>query len=181
MTKAEPVTEEEISEVRAAVLCAPNDHWTRALGRLLATIAADREKLAEAESAATKWHGICDTIAVFLELGLPDADEMAGLVRDKFDALLARVSELEKEREWHPMESAPRDGTHVEALHESGGLDLVYWSDTRYCMLGAPQGSRGPGWVSVEAEDLPVEDPIFWREEATAPAEVPTPPVKGKK
>lgn len=76
---------------------------------------------------------------------------------------------------WLPMESAPRDGTRIEGLTEDGDIDLVYWSDTRYCMLGAPQGSMGPGWVSVEAGNLPVDAPVSWREEDAAPGEAPLP------
>lgn len=60
--------------------------------------------------------------------------------------------------DWHPMNTAPKD-THIDVLWENGSIESeVYWSDTRYCMLGAPNGSRGPGWLSTEAGNLPIDE-----------------------
>lgn len=60
--------------------------------------------------------------------------------------------------EWQPISTVPHDRSYFEILYEDGSIEQeVYWSDTRYCMLGAPQGSRGPGLVSSEAGNLPIE------------------------
>ena len=68
---------------------------------------------------------------------------------------------------WQPMETAPKNGTKLQVLHPDGSEeDDVYWSEERYCILGAPQGSRGPGWVSTEAGNLPIDSPIHWRRAA---------------
>jgi hypothetical protein len=68
--------------------------------------------------------------------------------------------------EWQLINTHPRDG-YFDVRYEDGTVEAdVYWSDTRYCMLGAPQGSRGPGLVSTEAGNLPIdiEDGItHWR------------------
>lgn len=65
---------------------------------------------------------------------------------------------------WVLMETAPKDGTQIQVRHEDGTEeDDVYWSDERYCILGRPQGSCGPGWVSTEAGNLPIDPPVYWR------------------
>lgn len=65
--------------------------------------------------------------------------------------------------EWHPIEEAPRDGTMLTVLYDDGSEEPdVYWSDERYCMLGSPQGSCGPGWVSTGSGNLLVEDITHW-------------------
>ncbi len=72
------------------------------------------------------------------------------------------------ERDWRDIATVPKGGDYFEILYEDGSIEAdVYWSDTRYCMLGVPQGSRGPGLVSSEAGNLPIEikDGItHWRE-----------------
>ena len=66
------------------------------------------------------------------------------------------------EIEWHDIKSAPKDGRPFEALYDDGATEEgVYWADERYCILGAPQGSRGPGCMSSEV-GLPVS-PTHWR------------------
>lgn len=69
--------------------------------------------------------------------------------------------------EWNPIDTYPKDGSQFEVLYQDGSIEAeVYFSDTRYCMLGAPMGSRGPGLVSTEAGGLPIdpEDGItHWR------------------
>lgn len=71
------------------------------------------------------------------------------------------------ETPWMPMPDAPKDGTQFSVRWEDGSVEHdVYWADQRYCMLGAPQGSRGPGWLSTQAGHLPIdaEDGIAaWR------------------
>lgn len=63
---------------------------------------------------------------------------------------------------WQPIHSCPKDGTPFEALFDDFTIEAgVYWSDERYCILGAPMGSKGPGCMSPEA-GLPVE-PTDWR------------------
>lgn len=65
---------------------------------------------------------------------------------------------------WQDISTAPKDGTHIQVRHDDGTIeDDVYWSDERYCILGRPQGSRGPGWVSTEAGNLPIDPPFKWR------------------
>lgn len=66
---------------------------------------------------------------------------------------------------WLPIESAPRDGTWVALLCGEGTEDVGQWRDERYCMLGAPQGSCGEGWVD-EYNGLPIMhefEPTHWR------------------
>ena len=68
---------------------------------------------------------------------------------------------------WPSISSAPRDGTHIRALTADGDIDVVCWLPERTCMLGRQVGAggagqRGPGWVSVEAEYLPVDEPTHW-------------------
>lgn len=56
-----------------------------------------------------------------------------------------------------PIETAPQDGSRITVIYDDGETeDGVYWANTRYCMIGPPAGSCGPGWVSTEAGDLPV-------------------------
>ena len=72
----------------------------------------------------------------------------------------ARIAAILSEA--RPIDTAPRDGSKIIGISEYGE-DVIYWSGTRYCMIGAPMGSRGPGWVSVEAGHLPVDEPDSWR------------------
>ncbi len=75
---------------------------------------------------------------------------------------------------WQSIETAPKDGSQFEARYEDGTTEEgVYWADTRYCMIGPPQGSCGPGCVSTEAGHLPV-DPTHWRPLRAATASLPT-------
>lgn len=65
---------------------------------------------------------------------------------------------------WQPIETAPKNETRISVRYEDGTEeDEVYFSDTRYCMIGAPMGSCGPEWVSTEAGNLPVDDPTHWK------------------
>jgi hypothetical protein len=69
---------------------------------------------------------------------------------------------------WQDISTAPKDGTRFQVRYEDGATeDGVYWTSERYCILGAPQGSKGPGCMSSDI-GLPVE-PTQWR---------PTPPAK---
>lgn len=66
------------------------------------------------------------------------------------------------------IDTAPRDGSYISVRYEDGAEeDGVYWADERYCILGAPQGSVGPGWMSTEA-GLPVQDITHWFPSRTA-------------
>lgn len=68
----------------------------------------------------------------------------------------------ESETPWQPIDTVPKDGSPFGARYEDGTTeDKVYWSSERYCILGAPQGSKGPGCMSSEV-GLPV-DPVSWR------------------
>jgi hypothetical protein len=61
--------------------------------------------------------------------------------------------------------TAPRDGRWIIGIYADPeiGEDVIAWRDERYCMLGCPQGSRGPGWVGRECGELPVDEPDHWR------------------
>jgi hypothetical protein len=74
-------------------------------------------------------------------------------------------TEDKRNGEWNPIETVPKDGGCFEVLYEDGTTEQeVYWSDTRYCMIGPPQGSCGPGLLSTEAGHLPIGDGItHWR------------------
>lgn len=66
--------------------------------------------------------------------------------------------------EWRPIATAPKDGTWVETRSE-GCDDIGRWQEERYCILGAPQGSYGPGFVDQET-GLPMSgefEPTHWR------------------
>lgn len=78
---------------------------------------------------------------------------------------------------WHSIDTAPRDGTPIRVMYEWDGCsveDGVYFAATRQCMLGARAGECGPGFVSAEAGNLPVE-PTHWMPLPAAPIET-TPP-----
>lgn len=63
---------------------------------------------------------------------------------------------------WQDISTAPKDGRSFEVQYDDGSTERdVYWATERYCILGAPQGSKGPGCMSSEV-DLPV-DPTLWR------------------
>jgi hypothetical protein len=57
------------------------------------------------------------------------------------------------------MESAPRDGRAIRVVLADGTEDVVRWATDRYCMLGAPHGSYGDGWVDTY-NGLPVMDDL---------------------
>lgn len=60
-----------------------------------------------------------------------------------------------------PIATAPTDGTQIIG-HGPDGEDLIAWRDERWCVIGPPQGSHGPGWVSIDAGGLPVDEPPDW-------------------
>lgn len=64
---------------------------------------------------------------------------------------------------WQPIETAPKD-VYVRLL-SSECEDVGRWQDDRYCILGAPQGSFGPGFVD-ETNHLPMYaefEPTHWQ------------------
>lgn len=70
-----------------------------------------------------------------------------------------------EERAWLDMESAP-DSTLIEGLYADGSVDRVEWREHRQCVLAsvAPgAGECGSGWVSADADYLPVDPPVKWR------------------
>lgn len=67
---------------------------------------------------------------------------------------------------WRHISSAPKDGTPIEGLYESGSC-LVRWAEHRQCMLagiGGGNGYFGPGWEDEE-NHLIADEPMAWREE----------------
>lgn len=64
-----------------------------------------------------------------------------------------------------PIETAPRDGRWIIGVYDDPyiGEDVIGWREERYCVLGAPQGSKGPGWVGRDCGELPVDEPERWR------------------
>lgn len=65
---------------------------------------------------------------------------------------------------WYPISSAPMDGSRITVRDADGYEEEgVYYAESRYCMIGAPQGSKGPGWVSTEAGHLPIDAPFEWK------------------
>ncbi len=84
---------------------------------------------------------------------------------------LTRLRAAQPADAWRPIESAPKDGTKVRVRYEDDTEeDDVYYSDERWCMIGPPQGWKGPGWVSTEAGNLPVDDPVSWQPLPSPPA-----------
>lgn len=66
---------------------------------------------------------------------------------------------------WKPIDTAPRNRP-IRALFADGEEDEIRWEDARFCMIGPPQGSYGPGWVDTY-NGLPLceESPLtHWRE-----------------
>lgn len=65
------------------------------------------------------------------------------------DALLARIAELETERAWRPIESAPKDGTCFDAwLGDAEDEDLEF-----YC--GNTKYRRSPNWHWLDGKFRP--------------------------
>lgn len=65
---------------------------------------------------------------------------------------------------WEPIESAPKDGSYVRLLSREC-KEIGCWQEERYCMIGAPMGSFGRGWVD-ETNHLPMYaefEPTHWR------------------
>lgn len=74
---------------------------------------------------------------------------------------------MNTETNWRHLSSAPKDGTIIEGLYESGPC-LVRWAEHRQCMLagiGGGNGYFGPGWEDEE-NHLIVDEPMAWREES---------------
>lgn len=67
---------------------------------------------------------------------------------------------------WRPIDdNTPRDGRWIVGVYDDPdiGEDVIGWRDERWCILGAPQGSFGPGWVGRDCDELPVDAPQGWK------------------
>lgn len=91
--------------------------------------------------------------------------------RQNLRSVREQIAALRSPQEWLPIDSAPKDGSWVSLL-SGEGRDVGAWRDTRYCMIGAPQGSYGPGWVD-QNNCLPISgefEPTHWQPLPPPPA-----------
>lgn len=74
-------------------------------------------------------------------------------------------------RVWQPMNTAPKDGSTIEANYgtiQKPETALICWSQKPVCMLGPRCGTFPPGWAtSIEGDtdnNLPMDESNYWRE-----------------
>jgi hypothetical protein len=65
-----------------------------------------------------------------------------------------------------PIDTAPRDGSEIVGVYESGEEVSMFWSENPVCMLGSRCGSFPEGWATTGQEtdrNLPIDEPMYWR------------------
>jgi hypothetical protein len=95
------------------------------------------------------------------DMTIPDdvmkmAEEVAGRIRSRDDAAqaIARAIMAERERQWRPIETAPKDGTAILLGHEcaafSGWWDDEYeWVDGETSMFGDLTSYEPTHWMPL--------------------------------
>lgn len=112
----------------------------------------------------------------------PETDAMLSDPSNGFQAIAVHARRLERERDWlslhlkgileaegwSDLDSAPRDRSEIELLHEGGEISSAVWSQRPVCMLGPVNGGFPPGWATSGADDcdsnLPLREVTHWRE-----------------
>lgn len=85
-----------------------------------------------------------------LACNMPPTD-VAGSIAD----LQARIAELEAERAWRPIETAPKDGTYVDLWVHHATLPLREgFRIANACWVVTPTRGRAPGWYYEYGEEL---------------------------
>lgn len=90
----------------------------------------------------------------------PSPSPKANPMTDAKQQPTPRGDVLEERR---PIETAPRDGTAILVFYADETEEPVEarWEESRYCMIGPPQGTYGAGWEDTYnglpiMEDIPI-------------------------
>lgn len=72
----------------------------------------------------------------------------------EIERLQSRVDELEAERQWKPIEAAPKDGTWVVIKQPGMGPVCVYWASGKWNNGGSGvyHGKRPTHWMPLPPE-----------------------------
>lgn len=127
--------------------------------RRLSAVEAERDELREQLSGA---HDLINSQVAVLDARGARCLDLATEV----DALMARVAQLEAERQWLPIESAPKDGT-VIALRRGQSVHSGRWA----------RGTYTTGWLSLDSDAVfafgKINPPTHWMP-------LPPPPTQGE-
>jgi len=100
-----------------------------------------------------------------------DAIGSVGPIRQFLTTKIKQVIAEERERvrdqykNLKPIDTAPKDGTTIEALYPDGTLTDIFWSERPVCMLGTVNGGFPEGWATGGRDtdyNLPMDTPIMW-------------------
>jgi len=116
-------------------------------------------------------HGVRAHEPYYLDCGnKPDerCDDREKKALIEFVSLLV-AEERERVRDQYknlkPIDTAPKDGTTIEALYPDGTLTDIFWSERPVCMLGTVNGGFPEGWATGGRDtdyNLPMDTPIMW-------------------